>query len=1162
MSCFFMSLYMQAADGETFTANTPEGIVMTFKIISEANKTVQVGRGTSGFEGKAIDSETSGHLTIPSEVTHSNAHYSVVSIGDYSLAWCRFLTSVTIPYSVTTIGEAAFEFCSNLSSIKIPNGLTAIADYAFYSCKRVNSVTIPNSVKTIGNMAFSYCSSLESLVIPNNVTSIGMEAFSHCSSLASITVDEKNSIYDSRDDCNAIIETSSNTLIVGCQKTIIPNSVTTIGYNAFDECSNLTSIIFPNSVTTIRGSAFKNCSGLTTVTIPNSVKFIGDSAFSGCTNLSSIIVKQAKPIIIYSGVFSEDIYQNCVLYIPKGQYSCYINENGWSSFIHVEEMEMPDAEISKSPFANIRYNQMVLGHHEYSDEYKDEDPLFLSQGIYKFCIGYSKEQMKPFIGNKITHARFALVNTDISSVKLWISAARDTDPLYTQNVSDIKTGWNEVKLEKAFDIQDDSVFIGIEYVQNSTNCPISYQYGAEILGGSFYLYYPNGKWVDIAAKGGLCARFQCLVEGDKIPLYDIHTKGIYLIKYPYYNYKYVPNCFYYKPNELITGYLQSTNWGKRLVDEYEIAYKLDDQEIGTSSGGYFSFTLPDLSAGIHTVTIYIKSINGEKPLYTDDDAQSILIKVYDKEMDRQKVYIESFTATWCPYTIGTLRNLKNLTELRDDISLVQLHSRDGLSCDAVDDYSVFYSGTPQLSSNRSVEIYSILEDIETVNNTPSFANVNISANYNHNNRELKIKVAGERNEEFIKLGEDVNLTVLLTEDNITNPQYDGENERYIYDYSHQAVLRTNVSNVWGDPIEWNNNKYENTYSILLDENWVANNMKIVAFLAKPFTGNNYDEISVMNCNDFAIKDANMDVPSYTLTYMVDGNTHKTYQVEYGATITAEKAPTKEGYTFSGWSEIPTTMPAKDIIVTGYFTIIPLQIAGDVTGNGSVNVQDATIVVNYILGTDVNDEYDYSVADMNNDGEIDVFDVTKMIAVILSEESSAKMRKTEGVQEPAITEQLTIENAANGIILKVDQANRFTSFQMDVVAPDGISLTEVHLSQNETDHIVRYAKIGENQYRVMALSMNSTPLQAYSDRLLELGMNEGDDVQIDNILFVTPQGEAVPFSIISDNITTDIMTVGISEAEDIYDLSGRKINVNRTQLPKGVYIINKKKVFIK
>ena len=272
----------------------------------------------------------------------------------------------------------------------------------------------------------------------------------------------------------------------------------------------------------------------------------------------------------------------------------------------------------------------------------------------------------------------------------------------------------------------------------------------------------------------------------------------------------------------------------------------------------------------------------------------------------------------------------------------------------------------------------------------------------------------------------------------------------------------------------------------------------------------------------------------------------------GATLHVPKSSLKAYKTAVAWKDFSEIVPLDDEPI----------IQGDVTGNGSVNVQDATIVVNYILGTDVNDEYDYSAADMNNDGEIDVFDVTKMIAVILSEESSAKMRKTEGVQEPAMTEQLTIEYVANGIILNVDQANRFTSFQMDVVVPDGIALTEVHLSQNETDHIVRYAKIGENQYRVMALSMNSTPLQAYSDRLLELGMNEGNDVQIDNILFVTPQGEAVPFSILSDNITTDIKTVGISEAEDIYDLSGRKINVNRTQLPKGVYIINKKKVFIK
>ena len=238
------------------------------------------------------------------------------------------------------------------------------------------------------------------------------------------------------------------------------------------------------------------------------------------------------------------------------------------------------------------------------------------------------------------------------------------------------------------------------------------------------------------------------------------------------------------------------------------------------------------------------------------------------------------------------------------------------------------------------------------------------------------------------------------------------------------------------------------------------------------------------------------------------------------------------------------------------------VPGDVTGNGSVNVQDATIVVNYILGTDINDEYDYSAADMNEDGEIDVFDVTKMIAVILSEESSAKMRKVTGVQESTIAEQLTMEHVTDGIALGIDSAERFTSFQMDVEVPNDVTLTEARLTNSETDHIVRYAKIGEKQYRVMALSMNSTPLKASANGVIELNLSNGGDVQIDNILFVTPQGKAVQFGALSDYIVTDIKSVEPSEADEIYDLSGRKMNVSRTQLPKGFYIINKKKVFIK
>ena len=245
-------------------------------------------------------------------------------------------------------------------------------------------------------------------------------------------------------------------------------------------------------------------------------------------------------------------------------------------------------------------------------------------------------------------------------------------------------------------------------------------------------------------------------------------------------------------------------------------------------------------------------------------------------------------------------------------------------------------------------------------------------------------------------------------------------------------------------------------------------------------------------------------------------------------------------------------------VAGWLQVL---LRGDLTGSGTVNVQDATLVVNYILGQK-SGKYDYTLADMNNDGEVDVFDVTAMIGAILEGANAAKVRKIIGVQPSSTLEQLFMDSSTEGVTLNVDDANRFTSFQMDVEVPAGVELTKVRLTDNETGHMVRYAKIGENLYRVMALSMNSTPLKASPDGLLELDLTDGGDVQISNIMFVTPQGEAVGFESLTDNVVTSINDIDTSEPEEIYDLSGRKMNVSREQLSKGVYIINGKKVVIK
>lgn len=203
---------------------------------------------------------------------------------------------------------------TKLETVTLPNNVISIDSWAFESCENLASMTIPSSVTSIGNYAFYGCG-LTTITIPDGVTNIGISPFASCSGLTSIVVGSNNTKYDSRNNCNAIIEKSSNILIAGCLNTIIPNDVTSIG-----------------------NSAFAGISGLTSITIPSSVTSIGNSAFYGCNSLTHIISEIETPFAIGADVFNSDIYATALLTVPSGKESDYRATDGWKKFTHIIEV--------------------------------------------------------------------------------------------------------------------------------------------------------------------------------------------------------------------------------------------------------------------------------------------------------------------------------------------------------------------------------------------------------------------------------------------------------------------------------------------------------------------------------------------------------------------------------------------------------------------------------------------------------------------------------------------------------------------------------------------------------------------------------------------------------------------------------------------------------
>ncbi|WP_288286366.1 leucine-rich repeat protein [uncultured Prevotella sp.] len=927
---------------------------------------------TKGQTAEVRHKNYSGDIIIPSSIEYEGVNCSVVSIGEKAFYNCSELTSITIPNSVSCIEAYAFSGCSRLTAVIIPLKVTKISDYAFQYCQSLTDFLIPNAVTSIGRYAFSGCTGLTSVTIPNSVVSIGGWAFRECTSLAKVIISDLSAW------CSISFDTwTSNPLSYAkhlylgesteITDLVIPDAITRISSCAFQGCSGITSVTIPNSVTTIGNDSFADCSELNLLTIGSGVTSIGNRAFANCKELSEVYCYSEK-IPSTSESFKNSFVEYATLYVPASLIDQYKAKAPWSGFGKIEILDYingvyynlngDEAEVTYLDDNYNSYSGTVVIPESVAYRGKNFSVTRIGNNAFRKCSGLTSITIPNSVSSIGSYA-FAyskkltsvVIPDGVSSIAEY--TFKDCDGLISvsipNSVETIETGaFDDCGGLTSINLPNSVTTIGNIVFRNCSNLTsvIIPNSVTKINVGTFSscrslktITLPsNLKTISNFAFQNCGSLTDVYCSSEDVP--DTHSTA--------FDDSPVKSAKVHIPNKSIHLYKQSSPWSSfgnfagLYGSEYTLSYTINGSEYKsykywedekifpnddpTKEGYTFSgwSEIPEAMPA-HDVTVTgTFNINRYKLTYMVDGEEYKSIDI-------------EYGATITPETSPTKEGY-TFSGWNDIPEAMPAHDVTAMGVFNINSYKLTYTvdgqeyksidleyGTtiiPETSPTKKGYTFSGWNEIPEV--MPAH-NVTVTGTFRINSYKL-IYIVDDEEYKSYEFKFDTRITA------------EAEPTKVGYTFSGWSEIPENMPDhdvmITG---AFTINKYKLIYIVdgaeykTIEAEYNSTITPEVEPTKEGYTFSGWNEIpETMPANNVTVTGL-FTVNTYTLTYMVDGEEYKTSEVDYGSTITPEVVPTKEGYTFSGWDEEPLKMPARDVTVSGTFTINSYKLTYSVDG---------------------------------------------------------------------------------------------------------------------------------------------------------------------------------------------------------------------------------------